>query len=159
VAGRHYVYTFRDANGVPIWVGKGADGRFLAHPAAAAWLDGMELVTVEIRFVPDSITARKIEAQLIKQYGRKIDGGTLFNQCRNTELAYVEEIIELRKVGGSVREIARHLSMDRSSVSKVAQRAGYGGRIASRGGPRRHSPPLVPTQPAEEPVSPATGTT
>jgi len=109
----------------------------------------METVTVEIRFVSDSTAARKLEAQLIKEYSRRIDGGTLYNLNRNTELAYREEIVELRKAGWSLREIAEHLDIQRSSVSDVAQRAGYGGRIASPEGPRRKEPPntTIPPQP------------
>jgi hypothetical protein len=44
---RYYVYTYRDTDGVPVYVGKGLDARSFRHLESAEWLDELDHVTVE----------------------------------------------------------------------------------------------------------------
>lgn len=125
---RHYVYVFRNVGGVPLYVGRGVGSRWSRH-FDAAWLANMESIKIEVRFVADKKAAQKLEAKLIKEYGRRSDGtGTLHNDRRNIQFGLSEEIVSLRQAGWSLAEIGKHLRISRDMVSVVAKAEGVGGR-------------------------------
>jgi hypothetical protein len=83
-----FVYIWKDPSGVPFYVGMGSTlGR--TNPKAKCHRNkacvqklvelGADAVIVEIRTTSDEDSAKALEQQLISQYGRIRDGGTLTN--------------------------------------------------------------------------------
>ena len=75
---KYYVYQYLTEDGLPYYVGKGSGARIREKHLYT------EVPLAERRIiVKDGLTnieAYKLENQLIKQYGRKIDGGILDNK-------------------------------------------------------------------------------
>lgn len=84
-----FVYVWKDAAGVPFYVGMGQNIRrpspkSLGHRNKACALKVQELgadsVVIELHTVPDVTAAKVLEQSLIAKYGRVVDGsGTLTN--------------------------------------------------------------------------------
>lgn len=95
-----YVYIWKDPSGVPFYVGMGSTlGR--TNPKAKRHRNkgclqrlqelGADAVIVEIRTLPTEEAAKALEQQLISQYGRIRDGGTLTNISGGGEFHRVTE--------------------------------------------------------------------
>lgn len=89
-----FVYIWKDAAGIPFYVGMGSTisranpkAKHHRNKACLAKLSeiGADAVIVEVRQAFDEETAKALEQQLISQYGRIQDGGTLTNISRGGE--------------------------------------------------------------------------
>ncbi len=89
-----YVYVWKDPHGVPFYVGIGSTiGR--SNPNRKSHRNkhclqklkeiGADKVIVEIRNTPNEDAAKLLEQQLIQQYGRIREGGTLTNISKGGE--------------------------------------------------------------------------
>lgn len=89
MAGSHYVYVWKDAFGLPFYVGKGIGGR--AKKISGRGKEFLEIYSkggceVEIvdSFIHES-QAHALEVELIEKYGRKEECGTLVNRTYGGE--------------------------------------------------------------------------
>ena len=89
-----YVYIWKDASGVPFYVGMGSTigrsnpkSKQHRNKACIGKLEevGADSVIVEIRMVKTDDEAKALERALIAQYGRIKDGGTLTNISKGGE--------------------------------------------------------------------------
>jgi hypothetical protein len=76
---KFYVYQYLNEDGTPFYIGKGSKNRI--NESHLPWL---EIPSAEYRkIIKDNLTeqdAFDLEIELIKKYGRKIDGGILENK-------------------------------------------------------------------------------
>ena len=73
----YYVYIF-SKNGVPYYVGKGCGNRYRCRCATDVPTPSAD--NTQVLLMPNEQSALDTEVQLIKFFGRTIDGGTLMNK-------------------------------------------------------------------------------
>lgn len=76
---KFYVYQYLTEDGIPFYIGKGSKNRI--NESHLPWL---EIPSIEYRkIIKNNLTEQEafdLEIELIKKYGRKIDGGILENK-------------------------------------------------------------------------------
>jgi len=95
-----YVYIWKDASGIPFYVGMGSTlgrtnpkSKRHRNKACLAKLEeiGVDSVIVEIRSVANDDAAKTLEQELIAQYRRIKDGGTLTNISKGGEFHFASD--------------------------------------------------------------------
>jgi hypothetical protein len=91
IYGKHYVYVWKNADGVPFYVGKGQGARFMEHIAREDW--PLDAYTVEIILAADGCDAMSMERHLYDRF--VADGVKLLNKIRPAGGALRDYIIEM----------------------------------------------------------------